>query len=750
MIDLRIEERIFESKEISFAIRADDQRAADLIGDAPLVYGGDRYFIYKVKNALTKDGVRLKKVFGEINWMRLADRKRAGNFILEDQTATQGAEAILSGTGWTLDYVSDEITGTASMEANDLSVLALVWDWCRVVGAEPIWNSMEKTLSLVPFAGSSAGVSFRYGRDVEEIEKEEEPPIATRVFPFGRDDLNVSAIAGASYIEDFSWYTAQGITLEEARAEYTKDEVFYDDSMIEDAPLYRAGVKFLEKSSKPTIKYKAKVIDLSTLTSLPAMTGFQTGDMATVYDEDVQLEVDARVTRRVEFPLDPSLNEVELSFNAVLLPESSVASGRPNTTRSWELFVSRNDLTARQIRGFSTILHRIKLRTSLNAEWVMGYSLTGTAVGSSQMTLEFTDDETGLPVWETQVVDLVDGQPYDYAWTFGRKEIPAGTTTVVVRAYTDTPGAGLDIDFGGTALWVLARGTTRQTVTLPNSQTFNFNGNSTGLNGTVQLFVVPDDVFEILVEARGGSGGDASQTYRGLGGMVKARIPVTPGETLYVYVGGAGAGGGTSNQVGAWPNGGGTPESAAGNVSGGDGGGSTHLLRADTFDATNCLICAAGGGGVNQQGSSRNSVAEGITAGDGGFYQGKSGNGYSGNNYDDGDVTNVGGGGATQTSGGLAGVTGGGSGVAGAFNDGGEAAGTGNSFHFAGGGGGGGFYGGGGAGAPVLYGGGSYAGDGGGGCGWLAPGGYDLEFEDGANLGNGQMIISWETPEDLG
>src|SRR5687768_13317270 len=70
-------------------------------------------------------------------------------------------------------------------------------------------------------------------------------------------------------------------------------------------------------------------------------------------------------------------------------------------------------------------------------------------------------------------------------------------------------------------------------------QTFSFTG------GT-QTFVVPSCVTTITFDARGASGGDggkyssssSSITTGGKGGRVVGTLSVTPGQTLYVYVGG--------------------------------------------------------------------------------------------------------------------------------------------------------------------------------------------------------------------
>lgn len=60
--------------------------------------------------------------------------------------------------------------------------------------------------------------------------------------------------------------------------------------------------------------------------------------------------------------------------------------------------------------------------------------------------------------------------------------------------------------------------------------------------GAVQTFVVPSGIKKITVDcvgARGGVGDNSSLL--NLGGRVECSLSVTPGETLYIYVGGSGA-----------------------------------------------------------------------------------------------------------------------------------------------------------------------------------------------------------------
>jgi len=245
------------------------------------------------------------------------------------------------------------------------------------------------------------------------------------------------------------------------------------------------------------------------------------------------------------------------------------------------------------------------------------------------------------------------------------------------------------------------------------SQTFNYTG-------SMQTYVVPAGVTKIKIDARGAQGesaiynqpGTRPDDLGGKGGRVVAEYPVTPGQTIYVFVGGntgfngGGSGGGSVVQ----PKGGGASD-----------------IRIGGTDLINRIIVAGGGGG-----GGNNCAANAEPGGAGGGLIGETG--YQCNSQT-GAYTGMGG---TQSAGGVAGVgaSSGGStpATAGQLGLGGNA---GIFFGTAAGGGGGGYYGGGGA----AYGG------GGGGSSYTGPLATSVNHTQGFQEGLGQIIISYHNDE---
>ncbi|HEX3456736.1 MAG TPA: hypothetical protein VHR97_02170 [Candidatus Baltobacteraceae bacterium] len=259
--------------------------------------------------------------------------------------------------------------------------------------------------------------------------------------------------------------------------------------------------------------------------------------------------------------------------------------------------------------------------------------------------------------------------------------------------------------------------------------------------GTKQKFEVPQSVTRVRVTA---VGGNAEGSVIAHGGRVSAVIPVTPSETLAIYVAGAG----TSSEGGF--NGGGAGGQTGSGYDGNGGGGASDI-REGGDALTDRIVVAGGGGGQGyvprDAGGKRYS-----RGGHGGARTGGSGkpgcckNGPWGGGGDTGGTQDQGG------SGGKGGVgygKPGESGQLGSGGAGGSGCDTSSSCYVAGsgGGGGGGYYGGGGGGGGVFAGSSGSGGGGGGG------GGSSYVENTASNVhlwrgwkdatGDGLVVISW-------
>ena len=237
--------------------------------------------------------------------------------------------------------------------------------------------------------------------------------------------------------------------------------------------------------------------------------------------------------------------------------------------------------------------------------------------------------------------------------------------------------------------------------------TDNCSGSTTGTvtfnyTGAMQTWTVPGGTSTITVDARGAKGGtNSAGSTGGLGGRVLATLPVTSGQTVNIFVGGA-----NTSATGGY-NGGGN----GGSTYGMGGGGATDIRIGGTALANRKIIAGGGGGAGYNCGSSQE-------------WGGAGGDLTGGTGWQCGSQASYTGMGGSQLAGGISQY---GYGTAGASGIGG----SGQSTY--GGGGGGGYYGGGG---------GSYGG-GGGGSSYTDPSATSVSHTQGYQNADGQIIINY-------
>ena len=332
--------------------------------------------------------------------------------------------------------------------------------------------------------------------------------------------------------------------------------------------------------------------------------------------------------------------------------------------------------------------------------------------------------------------------PYSYLWTpanyltsatIANPVAHANDTTMFYVTVTDSVGCT-----GTDSVLINVYGTSGGG---SGSQVFAFTGSP-------QIFVVPSCVDTIRFNCRGAEGANAmdrltTNSTAGLGGVATGNLAVTAGDTLYVFVGGAGNVSGAGGY-----NGGGTGGvgSAGGSCVGGPagGGGGASDVRRNGLTLADRVIVAGGGGGAGRDycNGSCQPCGCGGSGGHGGALIGANGtSGYNCGFSYPGTNVNLGSGG-TQALGGNGGicdnscVEAGTPGVLGSGGTGGN-----GTYDVAGGGGGGGYYGGG-AGGGANSGSGVAGGGGAGGSSYIS-GLVNGATSAGVQPGNGTITISW-------
>ncbi len=403
----------------------------------------------------------------------------------------------------------------------------------------------------------------------------------------------------------------------------------------------------------------------------------------------------------------------EASYYVWSVPAGASISSGAGTTTIDVLFGNTSgniSVAAQSICGTSSV-------RNLFVSVINPPAMPGTISGSDIVPPSTTD--------ETYSISPVSGAT-SYLWTITGDATIDGSAT----------GTSINVDFGTSAgstvnICVTASNTCGTsspgckavTLAIPAGNiTFNYTG-------SVQTWTVPAGVSSVTLECWGAEGGRGYNiNYSGLlenagrGGYVKGTLSVTPGDILYIYVGGEGEEGSHhTDNLGGW-NGGGAGSFGYGwdpSYSGGAGGGASDVRYGGNSLSNRVIVGGGGGGGsyyVNSAG------------GYGGYPSG-------GNGTHSGSTDAYCGRGGTQSAGGAAATSYRGNPPApGSFGVGGHAD-LGTGYCGCAGGGAGGWYGGGGGG---------YCNGGGGGGGSSYFGGVSLvTYTNNTRTGNGLVIVSW-------
>ncbi|PQJ08785.1 hypothetical protein CJD36_022285 [Flavipsychrobacter stenotrophus] len=127
--------------------------------------------------------------------------------------------------------------------------------------------------------------------------------------------------------------------------------------------------------------------------------------------------------------------------------------------------------------------------------------------------------------------------------------------------------------------------------------------NTISATSAVNTYTVAAGVTSVTVDMAGGSGGSFAGGVGGKGGRVQATLAVTPGQVLYICIGGVGANGIVAASAAGGASVGGEGGGVGGGNSGGSGGGAATSIRTSitggptSVASLNTRLLVAGGGG---------------------------------------------------------------------------------------------------------------------------------------------------------
>ena len=459
--DLELEDRLQSSSELRFTLDAAHPDAGYLIPDAVIRYAeaphpNRRYRIREVDQRRQSAGGALVDVVAEALWYELADVTKVGAFNIEAQIPATALYDILSDTSWNPgpDLPSDSTPHT--IETVDETVLAVLRRWADVTGYELAFDTVGRTVRLVTAVGEDRGAGFTYGRNVTDIRRRYEPPKATVLYPYGANSLTIASAnpAGVEYVENFDWYLGLGLSLPEARALHTREQVWVDERFLGPVSLYDRAVERLAELAVPTISYEANVVDITRDAAVDEH--YEIGDPVRVVDELLGVDLVTRIVRLVRRPLDPSGDDIELAFLRKLSSTAGTGATSGRGVDYGKLSVLVDYSPELTLTDTVTAWASIQLSVAGTATIVTGATLVGTASGAGTLRNELTVD--GITVGDPIDVDFADLDQVEISWPSFSADLPEGSHVVQWRAYRVTGSGTVDLADGAARAWLLTQG----------------------------------------------------------------------------------------------------------------------------------------------------------------------------------------------------------------------------------------------------------------------------------------------------
>lgn len=312
------------SEILQFEMSNKDKKAKKIMYDQEVIFKNRRYVVTQIGDGMEDTGLTYFQVEAEGAYIQL--NYKVFDLEIINETPAEGLERILSGTGWEIGPIEAEEFNLFSISEKSKTALWYVRQWAKVIGLEVYFDTLNKKINFLKRRGSRKGTSFRYRKNLKSIKRKMYPPEATVIEPRGKNGMTIAEINnGITYIENYSWYISQGVTIAEARKRYRKVYILNDERFLLPGHLKRYAEEVAEEKGRPRISYESTVIDLATVTGSKT-DQFQLGDDVQVFQSELSINEITRILRLKVYHSEPWKNEVELGFLEKGLGEESERS----------------------------------------------------------------------------------------------------------------------------------------------------------------------------------------------------------------------------------------------------------------------------------------------------------------------------------------------------------------------------------------------------------------------------------------
>ncbi|SDH77494.1 phage minor structural protein, N-terminal region [Aneurinibacillus thermoaerophilus] len=308
--DVRVYEKLNEEHTLEFVLPRNDPKWEYIQIENFVKVDGHLYIIRTTEERRDGAGKLLSNVQCEHIFTELLDEYIQYEELI-NVTAQFALDRFLNGTRFSAD--ATRLTGNRDLEVEDgtpiTAINLMLKEWnAEVMCAGLPGQDGKFRVTLLPERGENRGIQIRYRKNLKSIKKTvDSRGVVTRLYVYGKDGLGIE---GASQnTAKLSYLDSQYI------GNYPrpkKGSITFND--IEDPDeLYKAGQEHLKTVEVPKVTYEVDLIDLQAVAEYGDTEAIELGDTVRVIDEELGIDVFARVVEYEKYPYEPWRSKVVLA-----------------------------------------------------------------------------------------------------------------------------------------------------------------------------------------------------------------------------------------------------------------------------------------------------------------------------------------------------------------------------------------------------------------------------------------------------
>lgn len=257
---------------------------------------------------------------------------------------------ILSDSGWSV-IDAELVAPRRSLDLTDVSSLDILNQCTNATsyGVTYKFDSKNKKIYIVKPENNTTptGAFFTDELNLTDLTfKGSTKSLVTRIYPYGKDGLDISSVnGGKKYIDCFD-FTDKIVSVIWRDERYTNAQELYDDAQVK-----------LDTLAKPERSYTCKVNDLAKQSDKYSALSFKLYDIVTLIDRKRHTRINHRIVEYKRYPADASLNTVTLSTVAGTVTGKITALDNKFTELSAQQLHDRTKVNEIKQDLDSTVLH---------------------------------------------------------------------------------------------------------------------------------------------------------------------------------------------------------------------------------------------------------------------------------------------------------------------------------------------------------------------------------------------------------